>query len=138
MFFVQDLVKQNLTDRAIDMKDQSEELLHNAKDADRELKGNFSLYCTRPNQHGPKKDPIPLVIFFCSHKDAANDLTNLKKRLDDAEKKKQALQKDLQNAQKQLNGIRTGSRVEQVCLVTQHQSQSSDFLSVFRRHYWND
>ncbi|XP_075877558.1 laminin subunit alpha-3-like isoform X2 [Nelusetta ayraudi] len=72
-----DLVKQNLTDRAIDMKDLSEDLLQSAKDADRELN------------------------------DAASDLTNLKKRLDDAEKKKKALQKDLQNAQKQLNGIKT-------------------------------
>lgn len=48
--------------------------------------------------------------------------------MDDAEKKKKALQKDLQNAQKQLNGIKTGSQVEQVGSVTQCQSQSSDVL----------
>lgn len=48
-------MKQNLTDRAIDMKDLSEDLLQDAKDADRELNGNLSLHLTRPNQLGHKK-----------------------------------------------------------------------------------
>lgn len=52
MLFVQDLVKQNLTERALDMKDQSEELLQDAEDADRELKGNLFLHCTRLNPSG--------------------------------------------------------------------------------------
>lgn len=124
MFFVQDLVKQNLTEQALDMKDQSEELLLDAKTADRELNGNLSLHCTRPNQPGQKKKSNRL-FFFCSSKDAANDLINLKKRLEDAKAKKQALQKDLQNAQKQLNGVKTGSRVELVCSVAQCHSQTS-------------
>lgn len=58
MFCVQDLVKQNLTERALDMKDQSEELLQDAKGAGRELKGNLSLHCTCPNQPGQKRNSI--------------------------------------------------------------------------------
>lgn len=130
-------MKQNLTDRALGMKEESEELLQDAKDANKELSGDLSLHCARPNQPGLKKKSHWL-IFFCSHKDSANYLTNLKKRLEDAEKKKRALQKDLQNAQKQLNGIKTGSQVEQVCSVAQQQSQSSEFVFVFRRYPWND
>lgn len=59
MFVVQDLVKQNLTDRAIDMKDLSEDLLQSAKDADRELNGDSSSHLTPPNQLcPPQKNPI--------------------------------------------------------------------------------
>lgn len=59
-----------------------------------------------PNQPGQIKKSRWLIFF--PHKDSANYLNNLKKRLEEAEKKKKALQKDLQNAQKQLNGIKTG------------------------------
>lgn len=40
--------------------------------------------------------------------DVADDLTDLKKRLDDADKKKKALQNDLQAAEDQLDGIKRG------------------------------
>lgn len=43
-----------------------------------------------------------------SCKDAADGLTNAKRRLSEADKKKKALQKDLLDAQNQLNGIKRG------------------------------
>lgn len=60
MFFLQDLVKQNLTDRVLDMKDQSEELLQEAKDANRELNGNLSFHCvcTPPINLAKERNPI--------------------------------------------------------------------------------
>ncbi|XP_051258985.1 LOW QUALITY PROTEIN: laminin subunit alpha-3-like [Dicentrarchus labrax] len=67
---------QKLTERAKDLKETSEDLLQNAKDADTDLK------------------------------DSANEVTALKKRLDNADKKKKALEKDLLDAQNQLNDIK--------------------------------
>lgn len=66
---------QKLTERAKDLKQNSEDLLQSAKESDKDLKA------------------------------AAGDVADLTKRLSDADKKKKALQKDLLEAQNQLNGI---------------------------------
>lgn len=63
MFFLQDLVKQNLTERALDMKDQSEELLREAEDAGNDLSGNLSLHCT-PIPIKPAKKRVPSHALF--------------------------------------------------------------------------
>nr|XP_046263462.1 laminin subunit alpha-3-like isoform X2 [Scatophagus argus] len=67
---------QRLTERAKDLKETGNDLLQNAKDADKDLK------------------------------DAADDLADLRKRLQNADNKKKALQKDLLDAQNQLNSIK--------------------------------
>ncbi|XP_036940486.1 laminin subunit alpha-3-like isoform X2 [Acanthopagrus latus] len=68
--------KQKLTERAKDVKETSEDLLQNAKDADKDLQA------------------------------AGRDLTDLTKRLKNADKKKTALQKDLLDVQNQLNDVK--------------------------------
>ncbi|XP_028448187.1 laminin subunit alpha-3 isoform X1 [Perca flavescens] len=67
---------QKLTERAKDLKETGDDLLKNAKAAETDLQG------------------------------AADNITDLKKRLKNADEKKKALQKDLLNAQNQLNGIK--------------------------------
>uniref|UniRef100_UPI0037E92AE9 laminin subunit alpha-3-like n=1 Tax=Semicossyphus pulcher TaxID=241346 RepID=UPI0037E92AE9 len=66
---------QKLTEKAKKLKEDGDELLQSAKEADQDLKK------------------------------AAKGLPGLKKRLSDADEKKKALQKELQDAQNQLNGI---------------------------------
>ncbi|XP_029308567.1 LOW QUALITY PROTEIN: laminin subunit alpha-3-like [Cottoperca gobio] len=66
---------QQLTQRAKDLKETGEELLKNAKDAETDLQ------------------------------DASDDVTDLKKRLKNADNKKKVLEKDLFDAQNQLNDI---------------------------------
>ncbi|KAM3604519.1 uncharacterized protein V6R79_012395 [Siganus canaliculatus] len=68
---------QQLTQRAKDLKMTAEDLVGVARDADKDLK------------------------------DAAKKLPDLNKRLSNAANKKKALEKDLQDAQNQLNGIKT-------------------------------
>ncbi|XP_062413741.1 laminin subunit alpha-3-like isoform X1 [Pungitius pungitius] len=70
-----DLKKKKLTVRAEDLKETSQDLLKTAQEAETNLQGT------------------------------ADDITDLKNRLKDAGKKKTALQKDLADAQNQLNGI---------------------------------
>ncbi|KAM8850161.1 laminin subunit alpha-3-like isoform 2-T2 [Spinachia spinachia] len=72
------LKKQKLTERMKDLKEVSEDLLNTAEDTKTDLQGT------------------------------ANQITDLKNRLKDAGKKKTALQKDLTDAQNQLNGIESG------------------------------
>ncbi|XP_056913723.1 LOW QUALITY PROTEIN: laminin subunit alpha-3-like [Takifugu flavidus] len=66
---------QRLAERAKDLKDNSNDLLNEAERTEKDLKK------------------------------AASDIRNLNKRLIDADKKKKALQKNLEDAQKQLNNI---------------------------------
>ncbi|KAM9323132.1 laminin subunit alpha-3-like [Pholidichthys leucotaenia] len=68
--------KQNLTERAKDLKETSEDLLNDAQEAEENLN------------------------------DAAKNIPVLNKRLTNAEKKKKALEKDLLDAQTQLNDIK--------------------------------
>ncbi|XP_044075989.1 laminin subunit alpha-3-like isoform X2 [Siniperca chuatsi] len=70
------LKNQKLTQRAKDLKETGDDLLQNAKEAEKDLKG------------------------------AAGDITDVKERLKNADKKKKALQKDLLDAENQLNGIK--------------------------------
>ncbi|TNN66295.1 Laminin subunit alpha-3 [Liparis tanakae] len=72
------LNKQKLTQRATDLKETSDDLLKNAKEAEKDLQ------------------------------DAAADLIDLKKRLDAAGTKKNALQNDLLGVQDALNNINIG------------------------------
>ncbi|XP_031150036.1 laminin subunit alpha-3 isoform X3 [Sander lucioperca] len=67
---------QKLTERAKDLKKTGDDLLKNAKAAETDLQG------------------------------AADDITDLKKRLKNADEKKKALQKELVNAQNKLNDIK--------------------------------
>ncbi|XP_056277207.1 laminin subunit alpha-3-like isoform X2 [Pseudoliparis swirei] len=78
------LSKQKLTQRATDLKETSDDLLKNAKEAEKDLQ------------------------------DAAADVTDLKKRLDAAGNKKKALQKDLLSIQDTLNNINTGDVTDMI------------------------
>ncbi|XP_054622732.1 laminin subunit alpha-3-like isoform X3 [Dunckerocampus dactyliophorus] len=68
--------KQKLTQRAKDLKETGGDLVHNAQDTARDLQGT------------------------------ANELPDIKRRLKNAEKKKKALERDLLDAQTQLNNIK--------------------------------
>lgn len=68
---------QKLTERAKNLKEVADDLLQNAKDTENGLK------------------------------DVSGDVAHVKRRLDDADKKKAALQKALQDAQNDLNNIQT-------------------------------
>ncbi|XP_045908367.1 laminin subunit alpha-3-like isoform X2 [Micropterus dolomieu] len=68
--------KQKLTQRAKDLKETGDDLMQNAMEAQKDLQG------------------------------ATDSITDVKKRLENAEKKKKALQKDLLDAENKLNGIK--------------------------------
>ncbi|XP_046883214.1 laminin subunit alpha-3-like isoform X2 [Hypomesus transpacificus] len=73
---LKDVKKEDLTKRAKDLKDNSNKLLTEAEEAQRDMT------------------------------DASNDLADQKKRLKDAENKKKGLEKDLLDAQTELNNIK--------------------------------
>eukprot|EP00063_Salmo_salar_P020916 XP_013995751.1 PREDICTED: laminin subunit alpha-3-like isoform X7 [Salmo salar] len=73
---LKDVKKEDLTKRAKNLKDSGNDLLREAEDAEQDLK------------------------------EASDHLTAQKKRLKDAEKKKKALEKDLMDAQAELNNIK--------------------------------
>lgn len=60
--FPQNVNKQKLTDRARKLRERGDELLQDAKDSDKDLKGNLTFYSTLFNQVGQKAQ---LLIFFC-------------------------------------------------------------------------
>lgn len=93
--------------RVKELKQRGDELLQDAKESDQDLNGNLTFYSTLFNQVGQKAQLLTF-FFFLSSKDAADGLTNAKRRLSEADKKKKALQSDLLDAQNQLSGIKTG------------------------------
>lgn len=61
--FPQNVKKEKLAERAKELRQRGDDLLQDAMDSDKDLKGNLTFYSTLFNQVGQKAQL--LILFFC-------------------------------------------------------------------------